>query len=347
MVKRNVTRRDVALKAGVSATTVSFVLNNRTEANISEETQQRVLEAAQMLGYVPSAAAQALASGRTKTIGLIIGGKDFSASDARAEVLFGVLEVARQNNLRLLVDQAVETGQKDFYLKLAKAKSIDGLIIPEPSLNDPGIQFLADYNFPVVVLGHLPAYKLTEIDFDNEGGARAIMEHLLSLGHTRIACITHTSYLNNSGMNERLIGYKKALAAAGIPFNEDLVRYGLDTEISGYKNMLSILDAGQMPTAVFGLNDAVALGAMKAIQERGLKVPQNIAIAGFDDKAFARFLNPSLTSVKLPFEELGQRAAEMLLDLINEKVASGLQSTVPTELFVRKSTDPNAHPILL
>lgn len=341
MVKRNVTRRDVALKAGVSDTTVSFVLNNRTEANISEETQKRVLEAARLLGYVPSAAAQALASGRTKTIGLITGGKDFSASDARSEVLFGVLSVARQNNLRLLVDQAQETGQKDFYLKLAKAKSIDGLIIPEPSLNDPGIQFLADYNFPVVVLGHLPQFKLTEIDFDNEGGARAIMEHLLSLGHTRIACLTHTSYLNNSGLAERLLGYKEALATAGIPFNEDLVRYGVDTEISGYKNMLSILDAGQLPTAVFGLNDAVALGAMKAIQERGLKVPQSIAIAGFDDKPFARFLNPSLTSVKLPFEELGRRAGEMLLDLINEKVEPGLQSTVPTQLFVRNSTDPN------
>ena len=151
MAKRNVTHRDVAEKAGVSATTVSFVLNGRTEANISEETKQRVFEAAQMLGYVPSAAAQALARGRTQTVGLILSEEHYAPSFSWEALLSGVLSVTRQHNFRLLVDHVGEKDQKDSYLRLAQAKSIDGLIVPEPNLDYAGIKYLSDYNFPVVV----------------------------------------------------------------------------------------------------------------------------------------------------------------------------------------------------
>lgn len=340
MVRRNVTHRDVAEKAGVSATTVSFVLNGRTEANISEETKQRVFEAAQALGYVPSAAAQALARGRTQTFGLISKEGHYAPSFAWEELVSGVLSVTRQHNFRLLVDQVGEKDHQESYLRLAQAKSIDGLILPEPSLNNAGIQYLSDHNFPVVVLGHLPEPRLTEIDFDNEGGARAVVEHLLALGHTQIACITNTLAADNlTSLRERLQGYKQALAAANIPFNPQLIRYGVDTEQSGYENMLNLLDQGPAFTAVFALNDAVALGAMAAIQERGLKIPQSIAVAGFDDNPFAAYLNPSLTSVKLPFKELGRLAGEMLVNLVNEQAEPGLQVTVPVQLVIRKSTN--------
>ena len=341
MVRRNVTHRDVAEKAGVSATTVSFVLNGRTEANISEETKQRVLEAAEVLGYVPNTVAQALARGRTQTFGLILGEGHYAPSFVWEELVSGVLSVTRQNNFRLLVDRVGEKDHKDSYLRLAQAKSIDGLILPEPSLNNTGIHYLSNYNFPVVVLGHLPEPRLTEIDFDNVGGARAVVEHLLALGHTQIACITHMRAADNlTSLRERLQGYKEALAAANIPFNKELVRYGVDTEQSGYENMLNLLDEGPAFSAVFALNDAVALGAMAAIQTRGLKIPQSIAVAGFDDNPFAAYLNPPLTSVKLPFEELGRLAGQMLVNLINEQAEPGLQVTVPVQLVIRKSTDP-------
>jgi LacI family transcriptional regulator len=145
---------------------------------------------------------------------------------------------------------------------------------------------------------------------------------------------------NLTSLRERLQGYKEALAAANIPFNERLVRYGVDSEQSGYEKMLNLLDEGLAFSAVFALNDAVALGAMAAVHERGLKIPQSIAVAGFDDNPFAAYLNPSLTSVKLPFKELGRLAGEMLVNLINEQAKPGLQVTVPVQLVIRKSTAP-------
>lgn len=342
MARRRVTHRDVAEKAGVSSTTVSFVLNGRTEANISEDTQRRVRDAARALGYMPSAAAQALVSGRSQTIGFVMSGMNHFPSLTTSELIFGVFSVARQHNLRLLVDEVYEKDQNDSYLELAQAKSIDGLIITDPSLNNPGIEFLASHNFPVVVLGNLTDPRLCTIDFDNYGGARAVMEHLLSLGHTRIACITHTSDLSTSGAFERLQAYKDALAKAGILYDERLVRYGVLTEQSGYENMLNLLDEGLAPTAVFALTDIEAVGAMAAIQKRGLTIPEQIAVAGFDDTPSAAYLNPPLTSVKLPFRELGRRAGEMLVDLVEENSEPGRHVKIPIQLNIRKSTDPNA-----
>lgn len=341
MVKRRATLRGVAEKAGVSLTTVSFVLNGRTEANISEDTQKRVMEAARVLGYTPSAAAQALVSGRSQTIGFVVAGSNYFPSFVHAELQFGILSVARQHNLRLLVDEVRETDQNNSYMDLAQAKSIDGLIIPEPTLNNPGIEFLSNYHFPVVVLGKLPGSRLTTIDFDNYGGARAVMTHLLSLGHTRIAAITHTPNLEATGAFERFKGYKEALAAAGLPYHEELVRYGKGTEQSGYEQMLDLLDAGPDFTAVFGFNDMVAVGAMAALHERGLEIPRQIAVAGFDDSAHAAYQNPSLTSVKLPFRELGQLAGEMLVALVEEQTEPGQHVEIPVHLNIRKSTDPN------
>lgn len=340
MVRRRVTHRDVAEKAGVSATTVSFVLNGRTEANISEDTQKRVMEAARILGYMPSAAAQALVSGRSQTIGFVINGSNHYPALTNSELQIGILSVARQHNLRLLVDEVQERDQNDSYLLLAQAKSIDGLIITDPSMHNPGLEFLSKHNFPVVVLGNLLDSRLSTIDFDNYGGARAVMVHLLSQGHTRIACITHTTNLDATGAIERLQGYKDALRAADIPFNEELVRYGILTEQSGYENMLSLLDTGLGPTAVFALADTVAIGAMTAIQKRGLKIPEQVAVAGFDDSPICAYLNPPLTSVKLPFRELGRLAGEMLVDLVEERAEPGRQVTIPVQLNIRNSTDP-------
>jgi LacI family transcriptional regulator len=342
MARHRVTHRDVAEKAGVSSTTVSYVLNGRTEANISEDTQKRVMEAAKLLGYMPSAAAQALVSGRSQTIGFVIGGSKYFPNVTTSELIFGILSVARQHNLRLLIDEVQEKDQNDSYMGLAQAKSIDGLIITDPSLNNPGIEFLSSHHFPVVVLGNLSDPRLSTIDFDNYKGARAVMDHLLSLGHTRIACITHNANLDTSGVFERFQAYKDALKEADIPYHDSLVRYGVLTEQSGYENMLSLLDNGleMAPTAVFALADIVAVGVMSAIQKRGLKIPDQVAVAGFDDTPTAPYLNPPLTSVRLSFRELGSRAAEMLVDIVEERVKPGHHVKIPALLNIRESTDP-------
>jgi LacI family transcriptional regulator len=342
MATRRITAKDVAAQAGVSRTTVSYVLNNVEEANISEETRQRVLAAAEELGYVPDAAAQALASGRTQTIGLMLPSSQPHprASTTHYRIIEGLLEIAQQFGVRLLVDSVRETQSADTYLNLARNKRIDGLILSDLRVDDPALSKLVNDTFPIVLLGRLPSVKVSSVEFDNRRGARAAVDHLVAQGHTRIGVIGYAP-ITFTGTEERLSGYRDSLAAHAIAFDEALVRYGAYSGESGFAATMSLLESGAAPTALFVTSDEVALGALAALHKRGISVPDDIAVVGFDDNPFARFTIPALTTVRLPFEEMGRQAGKMLLELIFHDMAPGRQILLKPELIVRDSSIRN------
>jgi DNA-binding LacI/PurR family transcriptional regulator len=342
MTTRRITAKDVAAQAGVSRTTVSYVLNNVEAANISEETRQRVLAVAEELGYVPDAAAQALASGRTQTIGLILPTSQPhpQASPAHYRIIEGLLEITQQFGVRLLIDTVRETQNTHTYVNLARNKRIDGLIVSDLRVDDEALSQLVNDTFPVVLLGRLPGIRVSSVEFDNRSGARTAVDHLIAQGHTRIGLIAHAPS-SFTGAIERISGYRDSLAAHGIGFDETLVHYGHYSAESGFAAVESLLESGPAPSALFATSDEVALGVLAALQKRGVSVPNDVAVVGFDDNPLARFTIPALTTVRLPFEEMGRLAGKMLLDLVLHKAKPGRQVLLETNLIVRESSVSN------
>ncbi|MBN2146613.1 MAG: LacI family DNA-binding transcriptional regulator [Anaerolineales bacterium] len=344
MKSRTVTSKDVAHAAGVSRTTVSMVLNNVQGVQISEQTRQRVLEAAKQLGYVPDAAGQALASRRSQIIGLVMARQSHHIiTDAFMNMLMdGFLRSTHQTGMRLMVDFVEPQHHQKAYLQLVRAKRIDGLLLAGPRLDDEGLKLLEEANFPTVLIGHIVGTSLYSVDIDNRGAAREAVAYLIQLGHRQIACITNAppSY---GAPALRLQGYRDALDEAGIPYDTRLVRFGDYDMHSGYEQMNSLLSDGMPFTAAFVSSDVVALGAAAAINERGLKIPGQISLIGFDDVPMARFMNPPLTTIHVPASEMGQTACELLTCLIMEGSAPQSSITLEASLLVRDSCSaPNS-----
>jgi len=338
MPSRRITSQDVADRAGVSRTTVSFVLNDVKEANISEETRRRVLTAAEELEYVPDAAAQALASGRTQTIGMVFRTYSYSTADlAHMQILQGLMEVANQSGVRLLVDIVNERDTADIYVNLSRNNRIDGLILSDPRIDDQAFYDLLNDGFPVVLLGRLPGIKVSSVEFANRAGARAAVDHLLGQGHSRIGFVGYAP-LSFTGVTERLQGYQDALAAADIAFDETLVRYGDRKPGTGLAAITSLLEISELPTAIFVSSDVLAFPALAAIRQHGLRIPEDIAVVGFDDHPLAQYAAPPLTTVRLSFEEMGRQAGKMLLDQLLRAAAPGREIELAGELIVRASS---------
>lgn len=338
MPSRRITSQDVADRAGVSRTTVSFVLNNVKEANISEETRQRVLMAAEELEYVPDAAAQALASGRTQTVGMVFRTYSHNTADlAHMQILQGLMEVANQSGVRLLVDIVNERDTADIYVNLSRNNRIDGLILSDPRVDDQALYDLLNDGFPVVLLGRLPGIKVSSVEFANRAGARAAVDHLLGQGHSRIGFVGYAP-LSFTGVTERLQGYQDALAAADIAFDETLVRYGDRMPGTGLAAITSLLEVSELPTAIFISSDVLAFPALAAIRQHGLRIPEDIAVVGFDDHPLAQYAAPPLTTVRLSFEAMGRQAGKMLLDQLLHAAAPGREIELAGELIVRASS---------
>jgi DNA-binding LacI/PurR family transcriptional regulator len=337
--RQRIISQDVAKRAGVSRTTVSFVLNGVKEANISEETRERVLAAAAELGYVPDATAQALATGRSRTIGLVFTRSNPYANvgSTHIQIIEGLMGVVRQFGVRLLIDSLGHAETADSYLDLARTKRIDGLILFDLRADDQALYDLVHDDFPVVLLGRLPGVNVCSVEFDNRAGAQAAVEHLLAQGHTRIGLIAHGP-LAFTGVTERALGYQDALATAGIAFDDTLVRYGDFGPDSGFAAAMSLLAAPVAPTALFVTSDVVAYGVLAALHERGIAIPDAMAVVGFDDQPLARFLTPPLTTVRISFEDMGRQAGKLLLDLIHRDIEPGRQVLLDAALIVRASS---------
>jgi DNA-binding LacI/PurR family transcriptional regulator len=326
----------VAARAGVSRTTVSFVLNARTDAGISPGTWRRIEEAARDLGYHPHGPARALAGGASLTIGLVLrqSAEQVAADALLAETLWGIAAEARTGGYRVLLEPLSPDGGR--YSDLLLSERVDGLIVSGPRVDDEELAALVADGFPIILQGSLPNVPAPSVDIDNRAGARAAVEHLLGLGHRRIGCITNAPLAYTAAEN-RLAGYRDALAAAGVAFDADLVAEGAFDAASGHAAMTSLLDRPDQLTALFVASDIVAFGALRALREAGRRVPADVSVVGFDDIPLARHFDPPLTTIRLPANALGAAAGRALIDRLAGRPTSE-RTLLPTELIVREST---------
>ncbi len=314
-MKRRVTSQQVAARAGVSRTTVSFVLNDSPLVQtIPEETRARVLRAARELGYVPNSAARTLASGLTRTLGLLLPDPNHLEVDAFIpQLLYGLTAVCNERGFRVIVE-GMRASSADAYLSLIAARQIDGLIVLNPHLEDASVQGeLIDSGFPLVFVddvAHPKAYTITQQPL-----MRKAVNHLIGLGHERVAHITYAP-VSYHGSLDRLNVYRQTLEEAGLEMDERLVRYGGLSAESGYEAMRSLLEDAPPFTALFAGNDTIAFGAIAALYERGLRVPEDVAVVGYDDIPTAAYAAPPLTTVRTHPREQGQRAGEVLIGLV-------------------------------
>jgi len=336
--RKRVTSQDVADEAGVSRTTVSLVLNNVPDAQISDATRQKVINVARQLGYVPDAAARALVSGRAQIIGLMLVRRPYHiASDGfLTQILDGLLEDVHRSGLRLLFDIIEPQHQHEAYLNLVRAKHIDGIILSGPRFDDQALDALEEDGVPLVLMGHLPGSNICSVDIDNIKASRMAVKHLIDLGHKQIACITNASPAYTAAA-DRLAGYNQALEDAGIPFDDRLVRYGDFTMASGYEQMQSLFEMNAGFSAVFVASDEIAIGAKASICEHNLNIPQDIALVGFDDLPIARYLEPPLTTVTVPAIKLAQKASTMLINTLRGEEVEERRVILEAPLTIRES----------
>jgi DNA-binding LacI/PurR family transcriptional regulator len=328
--------------AGVSRTTVSFVLNEREGIRVSTATRERVLEAARQLGYHPDAAAGQLARGDSLTIGFVLPLDELHiASDALLPlVVRGLGEAARGANYQVLIESV--TPAPGGYRRLLRSRRVDGLIVSGPLVADGELSGVVEDGFPVVVHGHAPDGIAPSVDVDNVTAARTAVRHLVENGHTSIAMITNAPLVYTSA-RERLEGYKLALAEAGIAFDPVLVAEGAFLAESGRRAMAMLLQRYRF-TAVFAAGDALALGAMAAIRAAEKRIPDDISIAGFDDIPLAAYFDPPLTTVTVPAFDLGLTAGRLLLAQIKGEPVPG-RTLLETELKIRRSVGYREKPI--
>ncbi|WP_020523792.1 LacI family DNA-binding transcriptional regulator [Catelliglobosispora koreensis] len=323
---------DVAKRAGVSAATVSRVVNGL--ATVDAELAARVHRAASELDYRPNAVARNLRRSKTTLWAVIISdiGNPFFTSMVR-----GVEDVAQRAGFSVVLCNSDEDPAKEStYVAAALAEKMAGVII-SPSGNAATVNRLIQARIPVVLIDReLPGVSADTVLVDNEHGAETATAHLLDAGCRRIACITGPRKVSTA--MRRLRGYQRALKAHGIAANTDLVRHADFREEGGYAAMASLLDSGARPDGVFATNNLMTIGAVECLVDRGIPVPAEIAVVGFDDIPWAHLVRPSLSTVAQPTYELGRTAALMLSERITEPSRATSAVTLHTQLKVRDSS---------
>ena len=324
--------KDIARLARVSHPTVSRALKNSPLVNA--ETRARIRKIAEEYGYRASAVARGLVTRRTQTIGLLL----YSIDDPFAsEVTCGVEELANEHNYAVFLasSQGDPERERRALQELAERR-VDGIIVASSRLVALYLPLLKGLDVPIMLVNdQYPGELVHSVMIANQEGARAATEHLLALGHRRIAYLGHSGGFQSD--TERLAGYKAALAAAGVAFAPELVAAGEGGPGPAIEAMNGLLRLSQPPTAVCCYNDMTALGAMHALQARGLRVPADVSVTGFDDLFFAAYLTPPLTTVRQPMRRMGQMAMENLYKLMSGQ-ESMARIRVQPELIVRGST---------
>ncbi|WP_284615520.1 LacI family DNA-binding transcriptional regulator [Aquabacterium humicola] len=328
------TIRDVARQAGVSVATVSRVVN--AASNVTPETRERVNAAAAALRFTPSSAARSLITRRTQTIGALLPdlyGEYFS------ELIRGIDLKARARGLHLLVSSSHGDVHEAAAALRAMHGRVDGLLVMSPHLDSASLGANLPQGVPVVLINtRLADAGYSSFAVDNHAGAFAMTRHLVQRGHHRIAFIGGPA--NNYEAQERLRGYRSALAELR-PGTPELVFDGDFTEESGWRAGSEIAMLAERPDAVFCGNDMMAIGCLAAFAEAGVRVPQDIALAGFDDIPIARYVTPPLTTVRVRIADLGGLALERLAGAIDNPGRSTAQhQTLRAELVVRQSCGP-------
>ena len=337
MNPRRPTSADVAARAGVSRTTVSFVLNGRDVA-LRPATRQRVIDAADQLGYHPHASARHLAGGTSQTIGLVLrqSPEHLTADALLPDTLRGLTSAARGEDFRVLVEP-IAAGAS--YVDLIQSRRVDGVVVSGPRNDDDALREQPP-GIPIVLQGSLDGSSIASVDIDNRSAARTAVQHLIGLGHRRIACITNAPLVFTAA-SDRAAGYRDALADAGIPFDAELLIEGDHDASSGKAAMRSLLAGGPPPDEVFVASDIVAFGVIDALREADLRVPGDVSVVGFDDIALAAFSDPPLTTIRVPAFDIGAATGRVLLGLVAGRVVER-KTRLPAPLVIRASTAARA-----
>ncbi|MFK7801174.1 MAG: LacI family DNA-binding transcriptional regulator [Anaerolineae bacterium] len=333
--KPAVTIMDVAKHAGVSFSTVSRVVNNYQF--IKPATREKVQQAMDELGYVANLKARSLAGGRSNVIGLLV----FDLENSYfTEVVRGIdAEVSALNYDMMISTTHQRRDREKAYIGQLASGIVDGLIIMLPQEIESWLDQLRRRNVPFVLIDHESGSGQGHIiRTANRRGAKEAAQHLLDLGHTRIGLITGTPSVQSG--RERIDGFRQALAERGLSADDSLTQQGNFDEKSGFECGLKLLKMANQPTAIFALNDAMALGVYEAAESLGISIPEELSVVGFDDIPEAKYVRPQLTTVRQPQREIGRTATRLLVDLIEKPDRKMETITLETELIVRKSTGP-------
>ncbi|HEY0068466.1 MAG TPA: LacI family DNA-binding transcriptional regulator [Chloroflexia bacterium] len=329
------TLEEIARYAGVSRSTVSRVMNDHP--NVDQETRARVRSVAESLNYQPNVAARSLAAGRTHILGLVIPmGVSALFTDPYFPLLIqGIASACNANEHSVMLWLAEPEYERRMIRQVLQGGLIDGVILASALLDDPMLEALRKRGLPFILVGRLPTdNEVSYVDVDNVNSAREIVAYLLRLGHRRVATISGPS--NMIAGADRLQGYLLALRNRAITPDPALIVEADFTEEGGYIAMQRLVP--HAPEAVFVASDAMAVGALRALREAGLRVPEDIAIAGFDDIPFAARTDPPLTTVRQPIQRMGALAAETLIDMISHPQPQPRRIILPTELAIRESS---------
>lgn len=323
---------DVARESGVSYSTVSRALNGYEF--VKPATRDKVLRAAQKLGYVPNQQARSLAGGRSGLIGVLVPGLD---NGYITEIIRGVdEELAKSDYNLILYTTHRHRTRESSYVSTIMNGGADGLLLVVPFISNTYLDTLHQQNFPFVVIDQFDKTgKSSVVNGTNWQGAYDATQYLIGLGHQRIGFITGLIELHSA--MDRLSGYQSALNDANLPVQEEWIVKGDFGEQGGYLATQDLLDLPNPPTAIFASNDLLAFGTMEAIRQRGLSIPEDISVIGFDDIPQASWVYPALTTVHQPLDKMGRLAVKMLLEHIDSPEYLPYVATLATELIVRDS----------
>ncbi len=333
----NPTIKDVAQRAGVSLSTVSLVLNRKK--HVSEETLRKVQQAIKELDYHPQQSARGLASKKSGNIGFILTSDHFSRAEPfYTKIFLGSEFEARKHNYYILLTTVELDFNKKCIPRFLLERNVDGVILAG-RVPDGLISYISQMDLPLIFIDYFPANgNYPAVLIDNIVGARLAMKHLIDKGHRQIAFVGGD--ISHPSIEERFIGYKQGLEDASIPFDENLVVIDEDYpgDKNGYNAMCKLRKRKASFTAIFAANDAMAFGCMKCLKEMGVRVPDQIALVGFDDVDVSWQMEPQLTTIRVNKEEMGALAVKNLVDLISSHKKSLGKILVPVELVIRAST---------
>jgi LacI family transcriptional regulator len=327
------TLEDIARLSNVSRSTVSRVING--DEKVREDTRQRVLDVIQQNNFHPNMAARRLAAGRTNVIGLVIpAGVGAIFNDPYfSQLIQGVSGACNMKEYSIMLWLAEPEYERRMIRQIVSNGTVDGVVVSSTVMDDPIVISLKSSNIPFILIGHHPSIEVNSVDIDNIQAAKQATLHLINYGRKRLATINGPQ--NQMAGHGRAYGFRLALQEKEQVFDAALSADGDFTEASGYFAMQQLLPAH--PDAVFAANDMMAAGALRAIREAGLKVPEDIALVGFDDIPMAAQLDPSLTTIRQPIKRLGRLAVETLIEAIHHPETLPRRIILQPELIIRAS----------
>lgn len=333
-LNRRPTQYDVAKRAGVSQATVSIIINNSSTISIPDETRKRVLDIVEEIGYHPNALARSLRSGETHTIGLIL---PDSSNPYFAEMGHVIESEAFERGYSIVLCNTENDQNKErLYTEVLERKQVDGMIFVAAGDQTGSLKALIQKKMLVILVDRdFPNLNVDAVISDNYLGGHLATQYLVQLKHKRIACITGPSNINSSA--KRVTGYQAALTESGIKLDQNLIVRGDFHPESGRLAALNLLKLPNRPTAIFACNDLMAVGVLRAAAELGLRVPEDLAVIGYDDIELASYTNPPLTTIKQPKLEIGRTVMEILVNRIKNKQSTRFFSSLPVSLVVRGS----------